>query len=82
MTERKPRIMTICKVKNENYEQEILYLYLIGDIIALILLIKDIVTTYPAMISAKDIAFDIIPAGLLFYLAFKTYQEKNDQELR
>ena len=58
------------------------YLYLIGGIIALILLVKDIITTYPAMISAKDIAFDIVPAALLFYLAFKTYQEKNDQELR
>jgi len=58
------------------------YLYLIGGIIALILLAKDIITTYPTMISAKDIAFDIIPAVLLFYLAFKTYQEKNDQELR
>jgi hypothetical protein len=58
------------------------YLYLIGGIIAVILLVKDIVTAYPSMIATKDIVFDIIPALLLFYLAFKTYQEKNDQELR
>jgi hypothetical protein len=58
------------------------YLYLIGGIIAVILLVKDIVTAYPSMIATRDIAFDIVPALLLFYLAFKTYQEKNDQELR
>ena len=58
------------------------YLYLIGGIIAVILLVKDIVTAYPSMIATRDIAFDIIPALLLFYLAFKTYQEKKDQELR
>jgi hypothetical protein len=58
------------------------YLYLIGGIIAVILLVKDIITAYPSMIATRDIAFDIVPALLLFYLAFKTYQEKNDQELR
>lgn len=68
--------------KRNIMSKKFFYLYLIGGIIALILLVKDIITTYPAMISARDIAFDIIPAGLLFYLAFKTYQEKNDQELR
>jgi hypothetical protein len=58
------------------------YLYLIGGIIAVILLIKDIITAYPTMVATRDIAFDAIPAILLFSLALKTYQQKNDQELR
>ncbi|WP_183580076.1 hypothetical protein HDF18_25265 [Mucilaginibacter sp. X5P1] len=58
------------------------YLYLIVGIIAVILLVKDIITAYPSMIATRDIAYDALPAILFFYLAFKTYQEKNDQELR
>jgi hypothetical protein len=75
--------MTVCNCQKLNImSKKFFYLYLIGGIIAVILLVKDIVTAYPSMIATRDIAFDIVPALLLFYLAFKTYQEKNDQELR
>jgi len=56
------------------------YVYLIGGTVALILLIYRIITTYPN-ISGGGLLFDIIPAVLLYYLAYKTYHEKNDQEL-
>ncbi|MGN6178385.1 MAG: hypothetical protein ACTHNW_04350 [Mucilaginibacter sp.] len=57
------------------------YLYLAGGILAIGLLLKDIINTYPAIPAISDILLDAIPAVLLFYLAFKTYHEKKDKEM-
>ncbi len=56
------------------------YLYLIGGAIAVGLLIYDLMRTWPKT-TISDLILDILPAILLFYLAYKTYHEKNDQEL-
>jgi hypothetical protein len=60
--------------------KKFLYLYLIGGAIALGLLIYDVVTTYPHL-SWNSLALDILPGILFFYLSYKTYHEKKDQEL-
>lgn len=57
------------------------YLYLIGGFMAVGLLIYDIVRSYPNMIKTSDILLDVVPAILLFYLSYKSYHEKKDQEL-
>lgn len=57
------------------------YLYLAGGILAISLLVKDIINTYPAMPAVSDILLDAVPAVLLFYLCFKTYHEKKDKEM-
>jgi len=57
------------------------YLYLAGALLALGLLTKDIIGSYPHMPGIGDILLDTVPAGLFFYLAFKTYHEKKDKEL-
>jgi len=60
--------------------KKFLYLYLIGGAIALGLLIYDLVTTWPNP-SATSLILDILPMILFFYLSYKTYHEKKDQEL-
>lgn len=57
------------------------YLYLAGGLLAVGLLIKDIIESYPRVPGIGDILLDAVPAVLLFYLAFKTYHEKKDKEL-
>jgi len=56
------------------------YVYLIGGSVAVGLLIYDIISTVP-QIKTQDLLFDILPAILLFYLAYKTYHEKKDGEM-
>ena len=56
------------------------YLYLVGGAIALGLLIYDVLSTYPKL-SPTSLALDILPGIMFFYLAYKTYHEKKDQEL-
>ena len=57
------------------------YLYLIGGLLALGLLVYDIITAYPKMISTTGILLDGIPAVVLLYLAFKVRKEKQDSDL-
>lgn len=56
------------------------YLYLIGGIAALALLIYNIASTYPN-IQFTSIALEVFLAIVLFYLANKTYHEKKDKEM-
>lgn len=56
------------------------YVYLIGGSVAVGLLIYDIISTFPN-VKTGDLLFDILPAILLFYLAYKTYHEKKDGEM-
>ncbi|WP_295714026.1 hypothetical protein [Mucilaginibacter sp.] len=55
-------------------------LFLIGGTIALLILIIQVIMTYPYM-SAEGILLNAIPALLLYYLAYKTYHEHKDGEL-
>ncbi|RYE11607.1 MAG: hypothetical protein EOP51_32785 [Sphingobacteriales bacterium] len=56
------------------------YLFLIGGFVALGLLIYDVASTFPNTNSA-GILGGVVPAIVLFYLAYKVWHEKNDQEL-
>jgi len=56
------------------------YLYLIGGTIAAVLLVYDVITTYPKL-AVGNLALDILPAIFLYYMAYKTYHEKKDQEM-
>jgi len=56
------------------------YLYLIAGIVALILVIIQIATEYPA-VNYRNAIIYFIPVLLLFYMANKVYQVKNDSEL-
>ncbi|NCD71267.1 hypothetical protein [Mucilaginibacter agri] len=56
------------------------YLYLIGGIAALALLIYNVVINYPAVMFTS-IAFEAFMVIVLFYLANKTYHEKKDKEM-
>jgi hypothetical protein len=56
------------------------YLYLAGGTLAVALLIYDVITTYPKL-QTGSLVFDIGPAILLYYLAYKSYHEKKDGEL-
>jgi hypothetical protein len=60
--------------------KKFLYLYLVGGAIALGLLIYDVASTWPTP-GFSSLALDILPAILFFYLAYKVYHEKKDQEL-
>ncbi len=57
------------------------WLYLGGALLALILIVKDIVTNYPKAPAISDILLDGGAAILFFYLAFKVYHEKKDKEM-
>lgn len=57
------------------------YLYLAGALLAIGLLTRDIISTYPKTPAIGDILLDAVPAILFFYLAFKTYREKKDSDL-
>jgi len=55
-------------------------LYLIGGTVALVLLIVQVIMTYPYM-NAQGILLNTLPALLLYYLAYKTYHVHKDGEL-
>lgn len=57
------------------------YLYLAGGIIAVGLLVRDIVATYPNMPPVTDLLLDGLASVFFLYMAFKTRREKKDQEL-
>jgi ABC-type phosphate transport system permease subunit len=56
------------------------YLYLIGGIAALALLIYNVASAYPA-VQFTSVAFKVFLVIVLFYLANKTYHEKKDKEM-
>jgi hypothetical protein len=56
------------------------YLYLIGGLVALALLVYQLADTYPD-IKYGGALFYIIPTILLFYMANKAYHVKKDKEL-
>ncbi len=56
------------------------YLYLVAAFVALALLIYEVVITYPD-VRRNGALFYIIPTLLLFYMAYKTWHVKNDNEL-
>jgi len=55
-------------------------LYIIIGILLLISLVVEVITTYPE-VSPKGVLLNALPALLFFYLAYKTYHEKKDNEL-
>jgi uncharacterized membrane protein len=56
------------------------YLYIIAGSVALVLLIVQIITTYPD-VSLMEVLLNALPSLLFYYLAYKTYHEKQDSEL-
>lgn len=54
--------------------------YLVGAIVALLLAIYRLVTVYSAVSFGVTFLY-FIPALLLFYMAYKVYHVKNDNEL-
>lgn len=56
------------------------YLYLIGGIAALALLIYNIASAYPN-VQFTSISFEAFMVIAMFYLANKTYHEKKDKEM-
>ena len=55
-------------------------LYIIIGALLLISLLVEVVMTYPE-VSPKGVLLNAMPALLFFYLAYKTYHEKKDNEL-
>lgn len=55
-------------------------LYIVIGSLLLILLIVQIALSYPD-VSPKGVLLNAVPALLFFYLAYKTYHEKKDNEL-
>lgn len=54
--------------------------YIVAATLALALAIYQVFSTYPAFNYGR-IALDVIIALFFYYLAYKTYHEKKDQEL-
>ena len=63
-----------------NMNPKFVILYLIAATLALILVIYQVVTTYPTLNTGR-IALNSILSLFFFYLAYKTYHEKKDKEL-
>jgi multisubunit Na+/H+ antiporter MnhF subunit len=57
-----------------------LALYLIAGTLALLLTIYQVIKTYPAF-NDGVIALNLVMCIFFYYLAFKTYHEKKDEEL-
>jgi len=55
-------------------------LYIIIGALLLVSLIVEVILTYPE-VSPKGVLLNALPALLFFYLAYKTYHEKKDNEL-
>ena len=55
-------------------------LYIIIGALLLVSLIVEVIITYPE-VSPKGVLLNALPALLFFYLAYKTYHEKKDNEL-
>ncbi|MEN0055333.1 MAG: hypothetical protein AAGC65_16780 [Mucilaginibacter sp.] len=55
-------------------------LYIIIGTLLLISLLVEVFITYPE-VSPKGVLLNALPALLFFYLAYKTYHEKKDNEL-
>ena len=56
------------------------YLYITIGSVILISLIVQVIVTYPDL-SLKGVLLNALPSLLFFYLAYKTYHEKKDNEL-
>jgi hypothetical protein len=56
------------------------YAYLIGAFAALILAVYQLMVTTPRVSTPVGFLY-LVPAVILFYLAYKVYHEKNDSEL-
>ena len=57
-----------------------LILYLIAATVALIMVVYQAVTTYPAL-NLGRLGIDAAISLFFYYLAYKTYHEKKDKEL-
>ena len=57
-----------------------LIIYLIAGTLSIILVTYQIINTYPVLNYAR-IALNVIIGLFFYYLAYKTYHEKKDQEL-
>ena len=57
-----------------------LILYFIAATLVLVLVIYQVLTTYPALNYGK-LALNLVISIFLYYLAYKTYHEKKDKEL-
>jgi hypothetical protein len=57
-----------------------LVLYFIAATVALIMVIYQAITTYPAL-NYPRLVLNTIIALFFYYLAYKTYHEKKDKEL-
>jgi hypothetical protein len=56
------------------------YAYLIGGFVALILAVYQLLVTVPRVAVPVGFLY-LVPAIILFYMAYKVYHEKNDSEL-
>jgi hypothetical protein len=56
-----------------------LYLYIAAGFLLLGISIYDVIRDYPAIHASSF--YDLIPAAVLFYIAYKAYHEKKDREL-
>ena len=56
------------------------YLYLVGGTVVLALLIYQIIVNRDNL-SVSGVLFNVIPIILLYYMAFKVYQEKKHNDL-
>lgn len=56
------------------------YLYFVGGTLALILEVYQLVANYPNVNFATVLLY-LIPALLLYYMAYKVYHTKKDSEL-
>ena len=57
-----------------------LILYFIAGSLGLVLVIYQLITTYPAF-NWGIIALNLVISVFFYYLAYKTYHEKKDKEL-
>ncbi|WP_345947774.1 hypothetical protein ABDD95_13045 [Mucilaginibacter sp. PAMB04274] len=56
------------------------YLYLIGGTVALVLVVYQLISTYPAIKFTAALIY-LIPVLILYYMAYKAYHVKKDNEL-
>jgi hypothetical protein len=57
-----------------------LVLYLVAGTLALLLIIYQLITTYPNL-NIDRVILNVVMCLFFFYLAYKTYHEKKDKEL-